>query len=174
MPLKYEHLLGLEFNIEHQHCYTLVRMFYRDNYGIELTDYACPTNWWRTDLDLYSNLMDPEGFDLLHCHPREYQPGDIIMSAIQSSSGNHLSVVLDTGDILHHLVGQRSCVTPYGGLFRNTTVGVYRHRDVARLPREKHLLDIQEVLPPHVRRRLDEIARNREAAARDAGGTPDA
>lgn len=174
MPLKIDHLLGLDFDIEKQNCYTLMRQFYADNYGIELTDYACPTNWWKSELDLYAKLASVEGFEILHCHPRDYRQGDVIIMAIQSSTGNHCALVLDSGEILHHLVGQRSAITPYGGLFRNTTIGVYRHREVAKLTPDKHLLDVREVLPPHVRRRLEELEAAKRPPAGEAGGAGDA
>lgn len=154
--LKYKHLLGLDFDIEKQNCYTIIRQFYLDNYGIELSDYACPTNWWNADLDLYTKLAPSEGFSPINDHPRDWQAGDLIFMAINSSSGNHAAIVLDTGDILHHLVGQRSVVTSYGGLFRNTTVGVYRHKDVAKLQPAETLVDIRDLLPPHVRRRFED------------------
>ena len=172
--LKYKHLEGLEFDLARQNCYTIVRQFYLDNYGIELTDYACPTNWWNADLDLYAKLSSVEGFSAVHSHPRDWLPGDLIIMAIQSSTGNHAAVILDNGEILHHLVGQRSCVTAYGGMFRNTTVAVYRHRDVPLQSRSTALLDIREVLPPHVRRRFEQLQQSRSRAAEDVGAGGDA
>lgn len=168
--MKYEHLEGLEFNIEKRNCYTLVRDLYRDNYDIELPDYPCPTDWWDKGLDLYVRLAPENGFYPIHEHPRDWREGDVIVMAIQSSSGNHVAVVLDNGNILHHLVGQRSRVTSYGGLFRNTTVAVYRHREVAKRTPEKHTVDIRELLPPHVSRRLEELEEARRLAEEEAEG----
>jgi hypothetical protein len=172
MNLKYDHLEGLPFNIEDRNCYTLLRDFYRDNFEIELTDYPCPTDWWEHDLNLYWRLAPEEGFYPVHEPHREWRGGDVVLMAINSSSGNHVAIVLDNGDIFHHLVGQRSLVTSYGGLFRNTTVGVYRHKDVASRKPPELLVDVRSVLPPHVLRRLEELERARGAAAPEvpAGG----
>lgn len=167
--LKYNHLLGLDFDMDKQNCYQLFRRFYKDNYDIELTDYACPTNWWNADLDLFSRLTTEEGFYPINDHPRDWRPGDLVVMAIGSSTGNHCAVVLDTGDILHHLVGQRSCVTSYGGLFRNTTVGVYRHKDIPLQQAEEQLVDFKDLLPPHVRRRFEEQQEALQGAAQDGG-----
>jgi cell wall-associated NlpC family hydrolase len=130
MALEYGHLEGLEFNIETQNCYTILRAFYRDNYGIELTDYACPTDWWTKGLDLYHRLAEDEGFQIIMDHPRHWRPGDVILMAIESPTGNHCGILLPGGKMLHHLVGQRSLVTSFGGMFRNTRVATYRHKDV--------------------------------------------
>lgn len=167
--LKYSHLEGLTFDQEKQHCYTILRSFFFDNFGIELTDYACPTNWWKADLDLYSKLAPSEGFYPVDDHPRDWRPGDVILMAIEASTGNHVAVLLDNGRILHHLVGQRSCVTSYGGMFRNTTVGVYRHKDVPVVPPAEELVNVRDLLPPHARHRLEE-----RLALEGAGGDENA
>lgn len=155
--LEYKHLLGLPFDMDRQNCWQLIRRFYKDNWDIELTDYACPTDWWDHGLNLMANLAHDEGFEILNCHPRDYRPGDVLVMAINSPVGNHTAVMLDTGQILHHLVGQLSTTTAYGGLFRNSTVGVYRHRDVPKDAPTEFLVDVRSVLPPHVLARLDEI-----------------
>lgn len=151
--MNYQHLIGLKFDIEKRNCYQLLRDFYRDIYGIELSDYSCPTDWWRTEIDLFGMLAADEGFSIVTAPPVEWKPGDVILMAIDSTHGNHCAVLVEGGKILHHLVGQMSAVTSYGGLFRNHTVGVYRHKQV---PQDQPLptVDLSEILPPHVRRRV--------------------
>lgn len=164
--LRYEQLLGLEFDIERRNCFHLVRDFYGENFGIEFADYACPTDWWDRGMDLYSRLAHAEGFQIVHDHPRDWRPGDVIAMAIRARVANHIAVLLPGGNILHHLVGQRSCVTPYGGMFRNTTVAIYRHPR-AVVPAEP-TVNFREVLPPHVQRRLEELEGARASAAGEA------
>jgi cell wall-associated NlpC family hydrolase len=152
---KIDHLLGKEFDMEKQNCFTTFRDFFHDNFEIDIPDYACPTDWWGNGLDLYRTLASSEGFLPISRNPREFEPGDAIVMAIESTVGNHLGVILDNGKMLHHLVGQRSAVTNYGGMFRNTTVGVYRHEGVkGKIP--ESTVDIRTLLPPHVRRRLED------------------
>lgn len=129
--IKYEHLIGLAFDERDQHCFTLVRRFYMDNFGIELTDYANPHEWWAHGQNLFIDNAEKEGFRLLDCSPRDYQIGDVLIMAIQSPVGNHSAVVVDGNRILQHLSGQLSRVTAYGGMFRNTTVAAYRHKAVS-------------------------------------------
>lgn len=173
--MQYQHLIGLAWDPETEHCFTLLRRFYQDVYGITLTDYANPTEWWRDgQMDLYAQLAEGEGFEIVHAHPRDWLPGDVIIMAINAPVGNHCAVLLDNGKILHHLVGQLSTETDYGGLFRNTTVGVYRHRDVPKQKPPETLVDVREYLSPAVRRRVEELQRRRETVAADVGGTGDA
>ena len=141
--------------MEKQNCFTTFRAFFKDVFEIELGDYACPTQWWSNGLDLYRTIASEEGFLPVSRNPREFEPGDAIVMAIESTVGNHIGVILDNGKMLHHLVGQRSSITNYGGMFRNTTVGVYRHEGVKRKVPEV-TVDIRTLLPPHIRRRIEE------------------
>lgn len=171
MKLEYEHLLGREFNIETQNCYHILRDFYLDNYGIELLDVPCPTNWWATGLNLYAAMAEAQGFSIINENPRHWRPGDVILMAIQSSNGNHVGIVLDNGKVLHHLLGQRSCVTPYGGMLRNNTVGVYRHKNVALFEPENEVIDFRTLLTPYAKRKLEELEAQRAAQSEADLGT---
>jgi cell wall-associated NlpC family hydrolase len=144
--IKYDHLRGKEWDQDHQHCYTTLRDFYSHNFDIELTDYPNPTNWWKSGLDLYTTLSDREGFYLIGNHPKDWQTGDVIVMALDSSVGCHVAVVLDNGKILHHVYGHRSTVGTYGGRWRNNTVAVYRHKDVPEWVNQGSTLDIGNLL----------------------------
>jgi len=161
----YDHLLGLTFDEQNQHCYSLVRSFYKDVFGIELRDYANPHRWWDYGENLFLDNFRREGFRLLDCPPHEYQFGDVLIMAINSTVGNHSAVLVDSNRILHHLVGQRSCVHPYGGLFRNTTVAVLRHPDVA-IP--VATLDLVSLLPRHVANRIEELKNPQQSSSSEA------
>lgn len=168
MSFDYSEFEGREFRFDDQNCYTLLRDVYKARFGIELTDYACPSNWWANGFDLYRALADQEGFEVLNVNPREWQEGDVLVIAVQSSVGNHCAIWLDSNLILHHLVGNLSSVTQFGGMFRNGLLGVYRHKDV-KIERANRQLDLTELLPPHVRRRMEQ-----RRAAREAEGAPSA
>jgi hypothetical protein len=163
MTLKHAHLEGLDFDLQSRNCYHLLCDFYRDNFDIDLPDFACPNDFCERDMDLYWRLAPEVGFVPIDEPQRNWRGGDVILMAINATNGNHVAIVLDNGEILHHLIGQRSRTTPYGGMFRNTTVGVYRHKDVDYRPAET-TVDARSVLPPHVLRRLEEIERIRAAS----------
>jgi cell wall-associated NlpC family hydrolase len=155
--MKYEHLIGIPFDQDHHNCFQLVRRFYADNFDVELTDVACPTDWWAGGLNLFAEHASDEGFSIVHEHPRFWRPGDVILMAIGSTVGNHVAVLLPGDKIIHHLYGQLSSVTSYGGTFRHNTLGVYRHKLVQYQP-EETLVDFRTLLPPHAQRQLAELS----------------
>lgn len=152
--LKYDHLLGLKFEFGFQDCYSLIRSFYADNFGIILPNYARPTDFWERGMEMYKDRYLKNGFRLLDVHPSEYQPGDVFLMSINSPVANHAGVMVENGRLLHHIFGQLSNVTPYKGTWRNNTVGVFRHKDVTRTV-DTTTASLLEHLPLNVRRRIE-------------------
>jgi cell wall-associated NlpC family hydrolase len=159
--IKYEHLTMKPFVYGKQDCYTLLRNFYIDNFGITLPNFARPKFFWKHGLNLYMDGYSKIGFELLECHPSEYQAGDVVLCAIDSQTANHVGVLVDSGKILHHLWGRFSVAEPYAGLSRNTTLAVIRHKDV-KLTGETGTAELLDLVPPRVRRKLDEYLRENE------------
>lgn len=160
MTLKYDHIVGRKFIYGKQDCYALLRDFYSENFGIILPNYARPNNFWKFNLNMYMDRYLKNGFDVLHCHPSEYRPGDVFLMAIESEVANHVGVLVENGQILHHLWNRPAVVEPYRTLLRNTTVGVVRHKDV-KLEQVATTGDLLDYVNPSVRRKLNEhIERN--------------
>lgn len=155
MKLEYNCLLGRPFKHGVTDCYSLIRDFYRINYGIELTDYARPDEWWNKGLNLYQDNILKEGFYLLDVHHSEWQPGDVLLMGIQSRVANHAAVLVENGHIIHHLWGRLSTKEPYRRFYRNLTLGVYRHKDVPDY-REEEKVDFMDLLPSHLRKRFED------------------
>lgn len=123
--------LGREFVHGSADCYGLIRDFYMKVFQIELTNYARPENWWKLDLDLYNKYIREEGFKSVdNDMPSEWQFGDLILMSIQSRNPCHAAIYIGNGKILHHFYGRRSSIETYKGIWRNTTVSVFRHKDV--------------------------------------------
>lgn len=154
MTIRYEHLLGKAFEFGKQDCYTPIRDFYLDNYGIELPNYARPANFWEFGMDMYMDRFRKNGFSVLHCHPSELQVGDVFLMSIHADVVNHAGVLIERGRMLHHMVKQISTVVPYAGIWRNNTMAIVRHRDVLA-PSPTSRTDILELVPGHIRRKLD-------------------
>jgi cell wall-associated NlpC family hydrolase len=70
MKLRYEHLIGIEYKHGSNDCYGLIRRFYKDNFDLNLRNYARPHDWWNTDLSLYQLNYHKEGFRPLDAHLR--------------------------------------------------------------------------------------------------------
>jgi hypothetical protein len=154
--LKYEHLLGRPFDWTTNHCYQLQRDFYRDNFDIHLRSYACPHEWWKYGLSLFMNLYPREGFEPVEGGIREYRAGDLILMAYDAPVANHMGVLLDNGQMLHHMVGTFSATVPYanGGFWRSKTVGVIRHPGVTYTAKPA-TLDLRSLMNGPSKQKLD-------------------
>lgn len=152
MTLKTEHLIGIPFEHGKDDCYEMLRRFYKDNYGIELRDYARPDNWWEVGLNLYSDNYAAEGFQVVDVGLREVRVGDVFLMAVRSSVANHCAIYVGDGLILHHFFGRRSCIEHYKGLWRNTTTAIIRHRAVVARPDEEKTVDLMTLLPANKRK----------------------
>ena len=153
--IKYQHLCGKPFVHGSSDCYTAVRNFYRDNYGIELTDYARPDDWWYKDMNLYMDLFPKEGFQLIYDEVHDYRPGDVSLLAIRSKVANHAVVHVGESKVFHHMYGKLSCAELFRGPLRSREVAHIRHSDVNVQIQETEMIDVQSLIPEAVRRRFD-------------------
>ena len=145
--LKFEHLEGRPFEPGKTHCYTMVRDIYRDNFGIELTDYAIPVDWDGRGLDLVELGFEREGFfKVYEWDIRNLNPGDVLAVAIRSENPNHLCVYVGGNTIIHHLYGQMSKSEMLKDFWRMTTCYLLRHKDVKSAPDKKPEPTFEELL----------------------------
>ncbi|MDH7796437.1 MULTISPECIES: NlpC/P60 family protein [unclassified Beijerinckia] len=154
--IQYQHLLGRTFKLGSTDCYGLVREFYKDNFGIQLRNYARPMDFWDHNLNLYVENFTNEGFRPLSPaqeHPAQWKPGDAVLMAIRSPIANHAAVILPSGNILHHMLGKLSVEEPFRPAYRNAMVAILRHKDVV-LEEEHHTMDVMELLPDGIREKI--------------------
>ncbi|PZP71761.1 NlpC/P60 family protein [Methylorubrum populi] len=162
--IKTEGLLGRPFQHGVSDCYSLMRDFYRINFGIDVPDIARPNNWWEPDaegkhLNLYLDHYSWAGFSIMtSMRPLDWRPGDVILMAIRSSVANHGAILLPDGKIIHHLAGYLSQIEPYSRpLYRDTTVAILRHPEVDpdKLHQETEI-DAWELVPKRIRDQLED------------------
>lgn len=167
--MNYQHLLGRTFLWRERDCYALLRDFYRDVFDIDLPNFARPPDFYQKGLDLFREQYQHAGFTEINIHPSQIKIGDVAISAIDSSFGNHCSIFVENGRVLHHLHGRLSEVTPFRGLVRNTCVGFYRHHGVPDLTTtlaEKR--DLRDFLSPTKQKLLDELRANYSGPQKEA------
>lgn len=125
--------VGIDFQHGDTDCYGLIRRVYSEVFNISLTNYARPDNWWDHD-DVYNLYMDNyanEGFSLVDIYRiQDMEVGDVILMAIQSSVPCHAGIYIGNNKILHHFYGRKSCIENYCRIWKNTTTGIIRHRDL--------------------------------------------
>ncbi len=132
-------LIGREFHHGVLDCLTIILDYYRRERGVELGDFERQDGWWDKGGDLYRQHLPQAGFREmpLDCVLEE---GDVILMQIRAPVPNHAGIYLARGVldsepehypspscILHHMYGQDSRRDPYGGMWRERTVGVWRY-----------------------------------------------
>jgi cell wall-associated NlpC family hydrolase len=132
--MEYHHLIGREFLWGVRDCYGLLVDLYRDCFGIELTDYARPSDWSADTDSLIRRLYERDGFDMIaNWKPKDLRPGDVLCMAIGESEPNHLAIYVGDNKVIQHLYGRLSSEDTFRDFFRNTTCFVVRHPDVPDL-----------------------------------------
>ena len=133
MTLNYDHLLGRPFRTVGD-CLALFRDFYADNFGIHITDYACPHDWSSDKIDLMRLCYEREGFDMItDWKVKDLRPGDVLCVAIGEQNPNHFVIFVGDDTIIHHLYGKISRSEPFRDFWRNQTCFILRHPDVPDL-----------------------------------------
>lgn len=124
-------LIGREFVVGVQDCYSLVMAWHR-KHGIELKDFRTPYPWWERGEDRFT----PENFaaaGFVQCDP---QPGCMLVMQVQCDVANHCGILLPSGEILHHLFGRPSGRDAYfGSWLEKVNRYCVRHKDLP--PAEK-------------------------------------
>ncbi len=110
-------------------CYTIIRDFYKREYGIHLNDYPRKQEWWNDpEYDLYIDNFRNEGFVPLDGEPMVR--GDVLlMRCGETLTTNHGAIYLGDGLILHHVTNRLSCTDVLNGYFRKAITHHLRHKD---------------------------------------------
>lgn len=111
-------------------CYSLLRDFYRREFGIHLDDFdrGIEGEWniggWR----MFERNYAAQGFQEAQ---EPWQKGDMILMQIGSPSPNHVGVMSGDGcSFYHQVVGRKSQLTTFGSYWRKYTAKVLRHKDL--------------------------------------------
>lgn len=133
--LKYDHLLGKRFTgVGQQDCYAMVRDFFKENFQIELENYARPNDWNADDLNLIEMIYEKTGFEkITNWKPKDLRPGDVLVMAINERNPNHLATYVGDSEIIHHLYGRFSSKEELRDFWFNSTCFLLRHPDVPDL-----------------------------------------
>ncbi|HCR1107409.1 TPA: C40 family peptidase [Klebsiella aerogenes] len=118
-------LVGRAFALGSYDCWGLIMAWHKQQ-GIELYDWRKPYAWWEQGENLYAENWYGEGFREVD----EPRPGDMVMMQVSADVVNHGGILLENNMLLHHLYGQLSAVTPYGGYWRDRTFKIVRHKDL--------------------------------------------
>lgn len=110
-------------------CYSIVRDWYRREYGIALGDYPRQDDDGRPGYSYFLERYAQEGFvRLIDSAPRV---GDVFVMQVNGPVPNHLAVYVGDDRILHHAHDRLSSHAIYGGgYWQKHTVAHLRHQGV--------------------------------------------
>lgn len=121
--------VGIPFVHGDTDCYGLIREFYKNEFGIELRNYARSDYWWNKGQNLYMDNFRKEGFYLLD-DLEEPQFGDLFLIALGCSVASHGAIYIGENKILQHVQDHLSSIDRYMGVFKNCTLARIRHKDL--------------------------------------------
>lgn len=127
--------VGKPFVFGKNDCFTLVRAFYKQEFGIDITPYATYDGWWNDGRNFYADNLPKEGFYLLD--REEPQFGDLYLMCLNSPAPGHCAIWVGDNKILHHVQDRLSRVDQFRGIFRNFTVSRWRHESLRNMKKEQ-------------------------------------
>ena len=121
----YHNLIGLPYIDGKQDCYSIVRRYFAENYGLNLRNYARPSRFWEDQsLDLYKMFRREGARPVLD---DTIEIGDVLLMPLFTPFATHACIVVGDNLILHHPPGRLSCVEPMRPKWSNRATVVVRH-----------------------------------------------
>lgn len=123
-------LIGRQFVHGVHDCYDLIRSYYQLERGVTLPDFERPDKWWEDGAsNLYLDNFEKAGFADVG-QDAALQVGDVLLMQIRSKNGvpNHAGVYLGDNVMLHHMYGQLSGRTVWGGMWAHSLRTVLRYK----------------------------------------------
>lgn len=145
--MKWDNLLGRQFLVGVDDCFSMGREFFKQNFDIQIADYARPQNWDSDNLDLISRAFANEGFEkITSWRVEDLRPADVLCLSVSSSAPNHFAIYVGDNQMIHHLAGRLSTEEPYRDFWRSYTSFLLRHPVVPDLRPVYPDQDLGEIL----------------------------
>lgn len=146
--------IGLPYIPEVNDCLQAVRRRYA-TLGIEIRDYAFPSDFWDYEDSMIERFFGREGFYAIDSDVWKPQVNDVLLVPGSShySFPTHLGVLVEGNKVYHHYTNRFSELVPFAGIWRRPSV-VLRHKDYVPPEKDMKVYDVTELMPAHVRRRF--------------------
>lgn len=148
-------MLGLPYIAEVNDCFQLARKYF-EPFGIQIRDYAFPSDFWYYEDDMYGRLFEREGFYSVDIDSWKPQLGDVLLVAgsVQVSFPTHLGILVEDNKVYHHYTGRFSALDDFKGVWRRPLL-VLRHPNLNHEGNDPKIVDVTELMPDHVRTRFN-------------------
>lgn len=123
-------LIGRVFVHGIHDCYDLIRSYYQLERGVTLPNFDRPHDWWADGVSnlFLDNFTKAQFADM--GQDAELEVGDVLLMQIRSKNDvpNHSGIYLGGNVLLHHMYGQLSGRTVWGGMWARSLRTVLRYR----------------------------------------------
>lgn len=118
--------VGKNFNIGFSDCYSLLRDYYFNEFGINLNDYPRSQFWKSKTPDLMLSNFEKEGF--FQIKEENIQKNDVILIGDPKTDVPcHILVYMGKNEILHHPMNGKSLIEVYSDKYRKVSKIFLRH-----------------------------------------------
>lgn len=122
-------LIGRTYAFGVLDCWTLIRDWYAEEWGITLPDFEYSESEWKNGPSLHLKYAKTCGFTEIS--GRELRRGDVILFNLQSREPNHSGVYLGDMLFLHHLTKQPSGTDIFGGYWKLKATHYFRLEELS-------------------------------------------
>lgn len=152
----YKHLLGLGYSAGDQDCYGLCVRYYKDAYGVTLTDFARPELWWKDPkMNLIADFMFHDKWKQISANPRLLKPGDLMVFSLITGRANHCGIYVGNGMFIHHIMNRLSAEGPLTSKWTSRMLDIVRHPGVTEARYKSATnLNLLDILPDDIKRQL--------------------
>ena len=158
----YDNLIGLPYIDGRQDCFSSVRNYYQNVWGVHLPNFARPDRFWDDPhLNLYG-MYASHGFQQIFDRP--YNLGDAVLMPLLAPQVSHAGVLVADNQLLHHLPNQLSSIDAFRPKWASRVTIHLRHPKITEAQvAERNPVHLYEVTDadilrnPTVRKKLDEL-----------------
>lgn len=152
----HQHLIGLPYKSGDQDCYGLALRYYREVYGVQLTNFARPEGWWNhSEMDLINQFLEHDGWDKIGLNIKLLCPGDGLVFSLVGGKANHVGIYVGNGLFIHHVLGRFSAEDALLQKWTSKLLMIVRHPSVAELGKGMgQKTQIETILPRHFSEKL--------------------
>ena len=147
---KYKHVLEYpEYLLGVFDCYTVIRDVLKSAYGVVISNYARPENFYLPELDLFSKIATEDFFiERPTLDVKQFQAGDILSFKVKSSTVNHVGIYLGNNLFIHQMYDSLPREDNLSIAWMRRLAAVHYHRDVDQ---ERVLVDLIDLMPDHLK-----------------------
>jgi len=111
-------------------CYTFVKDWYMQEWGISIPDFERDEGFWKKGQEIYLENFAKAGFVEVPRHAM--QKGDVLLMQVGGNITTHGAIYLDNNVIGHHLPGRLSSKDVLGQYYLDRITKVVRHKEAMK------------------------------------------